>query len=1005
VDATPIGQGSVEMLTDEWWDLTAHAIREGTRLGVDIGVFNGPGWSQSGGPWVRPEQSMRYLTFSRLTVSGPGPVRRTLPTPADSFEDVAVLAFPEPPNDLPAPDRVVTSPEADGALMFDGDTETSCAFPEGAAVSVPFTVTLQYPDKITVQNITVVPERVQLKTDCELQYKNSSGEFQPIKKFTMERLSKDSVGPMRFSPVTEVFPPVEAREFRVIFTRLATRKDGSAKLAGIAEVELSNQPKLERYVEKQLGQMYPTPHATWDAYLWGRLPGAEEASGLEPSQVLDISECLDASGNLSWEAPPGNWMILRMGMASTGVRNNSAPREGQGLEIDKLNSGLVQSYFDAYLGKLISRLSPEDRAGWKYVVIDSYEKGSQNWTRGFRDEFRVLYGYDPLPWLPVLTGQVLGSPDRSDRFLWDLRRLVADKMATDYAGTLCRAAHRNGLKVWMENYGHFGFPGEDLQYGGQVDEVAGEFWASGGLGGFEVKIAASAGHIYGKPIISAESFTVGKPPWTQTPWSLKQRGDWAMAEGINHYVLHLFIHQSVDRVPGINAWFGTEFNRNNTWFDYMDGWIQSFRRTQAVLQEGTFVADLLYFTGEDAPKETGICDPPLPPGYNYDFINGEVILRDLAVRDGRFVLPNGVSYRLLVLPPLETMRPELLQKIGDLVRAGGAVLGSPPKRSPSLANYPSCDGEVRRMAGELWMGIDGRNVTAGRAGKGFVFRGPDAASTLDALGVPPDLEGLGARPGFGKHQGFTWIHRRTDDADVYFLSNQSDEPQSVSPVFRIEEGSPELWDPISGDMRALPQFTRKDGRIQVPLEFLPRQSCLIVFRKDGGLTAPGTENFPSFRPVLDLDSEWQVFFDPAYGGPGRVRFDSLTDWTASADDRIKYYSGTATCRTSFRFDRPVSGRRFLNLGEYNSIARVTLNGQNLGVVWTHPGRIEITDALREGENNLEIAVAGTWINRLVGDSRLPLEKRITWTSLDAGVEPDTKLQPSGLIGPVMVEEQ
>ncbi|MCF7816366.1 MAG: hypothetical protein K9M54_00660 [Kiritimatiellales bacterium] len=1008
VDATPIGQGSVKMFSDEWWELTAHAIREGGRLGVDIGVFNCPGWSQSGGPWVKPEQSMRYLAVSETKVSGPGKFSAVLPVPGQPFTDVAVLAVPEAPQDpaeaILRKSTVTTSPSADGAALLDGDLSTVCAFPAGAGVKQPFIVEIKCPEEVTVRNITIVPDKVQLKADCELQYKDSSGQYQQVKKFTMERLNKANIGPMLFGPVVEAFSAVKASEFRLVFTGLLTGAKAANQKPGIAEIMLYESPRLERYVEKQMGQMFPTPHAPWDAYLWEPQAGSNEDAP-RVSQIQNISASMDSSGKLIWDIPAGDWTILRVGMTPTGVQNNSSPKEGRGMETDKMNATHVNAHFDAYLGKLVDRLSPEERKGWKYVVADSYEMGPQNWTDNLQDGFRSRYHYDPLPWLPVLTGRVVNNPDQSDRFLWDLRRLVADKVASDYAKPLREAAHERGLKLWMENYGHFGFPGEDLQYGGQADEVAGEFWASGGLGSFEVRIASSSSHIYGKPIVSAESFTFGGTPWTQTPWSLKQRGDWAMAEGINLFILHLFIHQSDERAPGINAWFGTEFNRHNTWFDYMDGWIASLRRAQAVLQQGHYVADLAYFTGEDAPKETGILDPALPPGYDYDFMNGEVLMRDLHVKDGRFVLPDGMEYRLLVLPPLEIMRPELLQKISDLVRDGGAVLGEPPSRSPSMENYPACDEQVRKLASGLWHGIDGKKITSGRYGKGFVFRGTDAAEALKVIGVSPDIEGIGERASFGKGDGFAWIHRRADDADVYFLSNQSDEKKSISLSFRANEGAPELWDPVTGEMCALPQFTREAGRVRVPLEFLPQQSYLVAFRKPGSLPAPtGRNNFPAFETALRLDPAWDVTFDPKWGGPGTVRFDQLADWTIRAEEGIKYYSGTAVYRSAFNFEQPVSGRYFLNLGDYNSIARVKLNGMDIGVVWCHPGRIEITNALKTGVNELEIDVANTWNNRLLGDSKLPVQQRTTWTSMEVEMKSNAQLLPSGLTGPVTLEK-
>jgi hypothetical protein len=1002
----------VKMFTDEWYGMKAHAFRECGRLGIDMGVFNCPGWSQSGGPWVKPEQSMRYLDASETKTHGPGKFSAVLPAPGKFFQDVAVLAFPEaaldPAVTVLRGSQVTVSPFANGAVLIDGNTNTIFEFSGDTGTKQPLVVDIKCPEKITVRNVTVIPAPVQLKVDCELQYKDQSGRYQTVKRFKIARSGRGSKGPIPFGPGVEAFPPVTAEEFRLIFTGLvkSDRKADENKNPGISEIVLSSRLKLENYLQKQLGQMYPDMHTLWDSYLWPEQTGyTDKTFALPDVEIRNISSFMDAGGRLTWDVPSGDWTILRVGMLPTGVYNMPSPKEGEGLEVDKMNAGHVKMHFDAYLGELFSRLSLEERKAWKYAVVDSYEKGPQNWTDNLQNEFRARYHYDPLPWLTVLTGRVVNSPDQSDRFLWDLRRLVADKVSYDYVGTLRENAQAHGLRLWMENYGHFGFPGEGLQYGGQGDETAAEFWVSGNVGRYEVRIASSANHIYGKPVTSAEAFTSGHMPWIHTPWTIKQRGDWATAEGVNSYILHLYIHQPDERVPGINAWFQTEFNRHNTWFNYMDGWIESFRRTQAVLQQGHYVADLAYFTGEDAPKETGICHPELPPGYNYDFMNGEVILRDLQVRDERFVLPDGMSYRLLVLPPLETMRPELLQKICNLVRDGGAVLGDPPLRSPSLENYPTCDEQIRKLAGELWAGIDGKKTTAGRFGKGFVFRGIGADEALEKLGVQPDIEGIGPRSGFGSSNGFTWIHRRADNADVYFISNQNDEQKSLTLSFRTDEGTPELWDPVTGEMRALSQFTQQAGRTVVPLEFLPRQSYLVAFQKSSGFPAEsGGSNFPVFEPVQQLNPVWQVFFDPGSGGAGKVRFDRLTDWTQSANDQIKYYSGSAVYRQTFFFDRPACGRFFLNLGDYQSIARVKLNGRDAGVVWVHPGRVEITDALKAGENELEIDVANTWNNRLLGDSKLPVGKRITWTSEDSGIKPDTQLQPSGLTGPVVIEQ-
>jgi hypothetical protein len=338
-------------------------------------------------------------------------------------------------------------------------------------------------------------------------------------------------------------------------------------------------------------------------------------------------------------------MILRTGMAPTRVTNGPASPEGTGLEVDKMSKTHVAEHFEAFLGQIIKKIPPGDRKTWKVTVEDSYETGGQNWTDGMMDKFKAVFGYDPLPFFPVLQGFVVGSEDMSDRFLWDMRRFIADRVAYDYVGGLREISHKYGLHTWLENYGHWGFPGEFLQYGGQSDEVAGEFWSEGELGNIENRAASSSAHIYGKNKVSAESFTAGGKAFARYPALMKQRGDRFFTEGINNTLLHVYIQQPYkNKVPGVNAPFGNEFNRLNTWFGDLDLFTDYLKRCNLLLQQGKYVADVAYFIGEDAPKMTGICDPALPRGYAYDYINAEVLLTRVKVKNGRLVLPDGMSY-------------------------------------------------------------------------------------------------------------------------------------------------------------------------------------------------------------------------------------------------------------------------------------------------------------------------------------------------------------------------
>lgn len=362
---------------------------------------------------------------------------------------------------------------------------------------------------------------------------------------------------------------------------------------------------------------------------------------VEPNRVLDISSFLTGD-NLEWDVPAGDWVVMRMGMRPTGVKNSPADPEATGLETDKMSRKHVAAHFEALMGEICRRIPEADRRSWKVVVQDSYETGGQNFTDDFLESFRQRYGYDALPFLPAYEGYVVESRDRTDRFLWDMRRLVADRIAYDYVGGLRDISHKYGLRTWLENYGHWGFPGEFLQYGGQSDEIGGEFWSFGELGNIENRAASSCGHIYGKNKISAESFTSGGRPFECYPATMKQRGDRFFTEGVNNTLLHVYISQPSDgRVPGVNAFFSSEFNRLNTWYSQLDLFTSYLKRVNYMLQQGLNVADVAYFIGEDTPKMTGITEPALPKGFQFDYINAEVIERDLFVKDGLLTLPHG----------------------------------------------------------------------------------------------------------------------------------------------------------------------------------------------------------------------------------------------------------------------------------------------------------------------------------------------------------------------------
>lgn len=1007
--------GGTKVLSEAWWDLVRHALREGGRVGVDIGLFNCPGWSQSGGPWVRPGQAMRHIVSRETRVSGPGRARLSLTPPRADYQRVAVLAFPVPGRDADTlagrrPRVVCTPAVAEAQRLVDGDLATAAVFPAGAGRgAVPFQVEIRLEEPFTARSLQIVPGEEAFGADCELQAEDGKGGWTTVRRFRCDRSNANlNVGPMPRGPVTIAFPPVTAAGFRLVFTGYF----GRGKVPALAEIGLSGAARLEAFVEKQLGRMHPTPLPLGDAYLWPPQAEPDEpALVVSKDQIRELTGHVAADGTLEWDAPAGDWIVLDSGMVPTGVRNAPASPEGQGLEADKMNRSVARAHFEAFIGEVLRRVPAAERKAFTRVVADSYETGSQNWTDGFDARFRAVYGYDPKPWLPVLTGRIVGSAERSDRFLWDVRRLVADLVATEYVGGLREACRPHRLGLWLENYGHWGFPGEFLKYGGESDRVGGEFWVTGDLGSIECRAASSCANIYGKPFVSAESFT-GGPAFQNAPGALRARGDWSFTEGVNHPVLHVYIQQPwEDRIPGINAPWGTEFNRHNTWFERSRAWIDYERRSCWLLQQGWRVADVAYFIGEDAPRMTGTREPGLPPGRDYDFINAEVLERDAIARDGRLVLPHGVSYRLLVLPRRQTMRPELLRRLRDLIAAGAVVVGEPPLRSPSLRNYPKCDETVRALAGEIWGAAQVSGAGERKLGRGRVIWGRPLTDVFRDLAVPADVEYRGA----ASDAVLLHTHRSAPGAEIYFLSNQKDRQERLACAFRLAGRRPELWDAVTGERRPLPEWSVEDGRTVVPLAFAPRQSWFLVFREPGEAptkaasgagAATATPNFPDTAQAASIDEDWEVSFDPKWGGPARTTFKKLVDWSTHPENGVRHYSGTAVY--SKRIEIPESllqssgGWLFLDLGSVRDLATVRLNGREIATLWTPPWRVNIAAAVRPGSNLLEVEVVNAWNNRLVGDSARPPAERLTSLTL-ATVRPKTPLLPAGLLGPVTLQ--
>lgn len=989
--------GDVKLFSEKWWDATLSAIRYASDHDFTLGMFNSPGWSQSGGPWINSQNSMRYISGKNTKVKGPIKVSmNVLPENKDKGY-VATLAYPS----LPFSDfdikkynvRVTSNPVVENISdIMDGSLETEALFPSVSSSGMnEIYLDFLLSKPIVARSLVIHPSEYPFSADFILQAKHDTG-IATIKEFSMDRInSKLHTGFIPFAPLGISFESVLSKEFRLIIKNV----EGSF---GVKELVLSPGTVVENYMEKQLAKMYGSFLPLWKEYQW---PKQVEANGeklkISPASVINLKPFISKGGWLQWDVPQGEWTIVNYTMSPTMVTNAPASPEGIGLEVDKMDRKKLSVHFNSFVGKVLKRLTSSERKSLQYLVADSYEVGSQNWTDSLEEKFKNTYGYDPLFFLPVLSGNVVGSEDQSDRFLWDLRRLIADNVAYEYVGGLREIGNRNGLKLWLENYGHWGFPSEFLMYGGQSDEVAGEFWNEGSLGDIENKSASSAAHTYGKNRVWAESFTAGGGEFARSPKMLKKRGDWSFTEGINQTLLHLYIHQPDNSVsPGLNAWFGTEFNRKNTWFYQGKAFIDYLKRCNFLLQQGKPVNDVAYFIGEDAPKMTGIRDPELPVGYSYDYINAEVILNRLKVNNGKLELPDGVQYKLLVLPPLSTMRPELLEKIKNLVNEGAVIMGTAPQRSPSLQNYPNADSIVKTIASDLW---GGHPLQPGirKYGKGLVMDGISLNDALDFLKVLPDFSPT--------NQDVKYTHRSTGREDIYFVTNQSGKPIDFSATFRVQNAQPFWWNNIDGSIRSLYNYDIGDGTITIPIKLDENESGFVVFKKDEPAVRDlNKENFPIAKMVQKIQDPWKVTFDTTMGGPASpVVFNTLTDWTNNKNDKIKYYSGTAIYETTFNLKEiPASDKLLLHLGEVNVMAKVKINDIDCGTVWTAPWQADISKAVRKGKNKVKIEVVNTWVNRLIGESSLPETDRKFKADINH-FKPGSPLQPSGLTGPVSIQ--
>jgi len=779
-------------------------------------------------------------------------------------------------------------------------------------------------------------------------------------------------------------------------------------------------------------------------------PETREGTAIQKEQVLVISRYLQADGTLTWDVPPGNWTIRRLGLRNNGAVTRPAPEPGLGFECDKMDTTAFNHHYETFIGKLLQKTgaaNSKSAGGWKMIHLDSWEMGAQNWTSNFRQEFKKRRHYDLLPYLPVYAGTIVGSREISERFLWDMRLTAQELVIENHALHFKALGRRSGLRLSVEPYDMN--PTADLELGATADVPMCEFWSKnyGYNTSFSCIEATSIAHVLGKPVVQAEAFTAEKSEgWKLYPGAIKEQGDWAFATGINKFFYHTFAHQPLDEKlkPGMTMGpYGVHWDRNQTWWSMSNAYHTYIARCSYLLQQGKHVADILYLTPEGAPH---VFRPPLSAlvgndtlpdrrGYNFDGCAPGMLLK-ATVKDHKIVFPDGGSYHLLVLPQVETMTPELLNKIESLVKAGANITGIPPKKSPSLVNYPACDNAVAAKATEMWKSssLPGK-PKASSFELGKIFHGGDftvvdstrpyqhfevTAEILKELKIPED---------FTADRPVRYAHRTLGNMELYFVANRSNVKIEATCTFRVDGVTPELWNPLTGEIRRLKNFVQNGATTKLTIQFEPFQSYFVLFnrQKQAELLVESTgKDFPGKKTLFNLDGPWRLYFDPKSGGPGESVFERLEEWTKRPEEGIKYFSGTVTYQKSFTLHKTqlsTSSSLWIHLGEVCNLAEVSLNGIYLGTLWTAPWSLNISKAAKEGSNNLEIKVVNLWPNRLIGDEKYPsdgisnrkwpdwlLQKQLRNTQRTTFAtynfyKKDAPLLKSGLIGPVSIQSE
>jgi len=989
-------------MTPEWKDAFRFTVKLADSLKLEMAIAGSPGWSESGGPWVPAEDGMKKIVWTETHVQGGTPYTGILPKPSSAtglfqnsslnttfgisktlpqyYHDINVIAYRLPETDIPMSELNQKVTSSGGtfnlAQLTDGDISTTNLLPSDT-VRGNIWIQFEFDKPQTFKSLSIVTGSLSF-----LESSDDGKDFRKICNIPTSKVPQQTI----------TFPTTTARFFRITFKS----PPASAKGINVAEIKLHKTLRVNKFEEKAAFS------TAMDLYSQATPPSEDV---IATANVIDLTSKMKEDGTLNWTPPSGNWNIIRFGYSLTGHHNSPASPEATGLEVDKLNPKAVKNYFENYLDQYKNATGGlmGTKGGLQFVITDSWEAGVQNWTNNMMEEFVKRRGYNMLPWMPVLTGHIVKSSEESDNFLWDFRKTLTELVAEYHYDQLTTLLHSRGMKRYTESHeSGRAFIADGMEVKRYADIPMSALWTPNENGPIrtvflaDIRESASVAHLYGQNLVAAESLTARGNTWAFSPERLKPVADMELASGLNRFVIHTSVHQPSDvKIPGLGLGpYGQWFTRHETWAELAKPWTTYLARSSYMLQQGKFIADVIYYYGEDNNITALFRNklPDVPKGYNFDFVNADALLNLLSVKNNQLVTSSGMHYNILALDSNSMqMQLKVLSKISDLVKAGATVVGPKPSGTPSLSDDKAA---FNTLVNELWGPVN----TVKTIGAGKVYHGQSIQQVLATLKIEPDIE-------YTKPQINTellYIHRQLPGKEVYWINNRNDRVENVDVTFRQTGKTVEIWHPETGKVEQA-SYAFDNGRTKVPLQLEPSDAVFVVF---GNATTKTSRTIPQPKEteLIYIEGSWNLKFQKERGAPAEITIDKLSSWAENSDQGIKYFSGTGTYSKKFYVTASwikKDAQLWLDLGEVKNLAEVFVNGKSLGILWKKPFKVNLNNELKPGENTLTVKVTNLWVNRLIGDQQPNTDKKYTYTTM-AFYKADSPLLPSGLIGPVRI---